>query len=99
MQVVFLPICWQKVPLFGHRLNMVQLTRLNNQQLMVNSDLIKFVECSPDTVITLINGEKIVVRESVEEILQRIVEFRRSVMEAKTESGIVGASAAEAEQS
>jgi len=58
---------------------MISLTRLNNSSLTVNSDLIKFVEQSPDTVITLVNGEKNLVRESVEEVLQRIVEFRRSV--------------------
>jgi len=58
---------------------MIQLTRLNSQTLMVNSDLIKFVERSPDTVITLITGEKIVVRDSVEEVLERVVEFRRSI--------------------
>jgi flagellar protein FlbD len=61
---------------------MIHLTRLNNSPLTVNSDLIKFVEQSPDTVITLINGEKILVRESAEEILSRIVEFRRSVLQA-----------------
>jgi flagellar protein FlbD len=59
---------------------MIQLTRLNNQALTVNSDLIKFVEQSPDTLITLITGEKIVVRESAEQVLARIVEFRRSVL-------------------
>jgi flagellar protein FlbD len=59
---------------------MIQLTRLNNSPLMVNSDLVKFVEQSPDTVITLINGEKILVRERADEVLNRIVEFRRSVM-------------------
>lgn len=60
---------------------MIRLTRLNNQALTVNSDLIKFVEQSPDTLITLVNGEKIVVRESAEEVLARIVEFRRSVLQ------------------
>jgi flagellar protein FlbD len=59
---------------------MIQLTRLNNQPLMVNSDLIKFVEQSPDTVVTLISGEKIVVLEKAEEVLARLVEFRRSVL-------------------
>jgi flagellar protein FlbD len=48
---------------------MIQLTRLNNTSITINSDLIKFVEQSPDTVITLLNGEKILVRESVEQIL------------------------------
>jgi flagellar protein FlbD len=60
---------------------MIRLTRLNNQPLAVNSDLIKFVEQSPDTLITLVTGEKIVVRESAEEVLARLIEFRRSVLQ------------------
>jgi flagellar protein FlbD len=60
---------------------MIQLTRLNSQPLMVNSDLIKFVEQSPDTLVTLVNGEKIVVRESASDILIRVIQFRRSVLE------------------
>jgi flagellar protein FlbD len=59
---------------------MIQLTRLNNSPLIVNSDLVKFVEQSPDTVITLLNGEKILVREKADEVLNRIVEYRRSVL-------------------
>ncbi|MGH9741967.1 MAG: flagellar FlbD family protein [Candidatus Acidiferrum sp.] len=59
---------------------MIQLTRLNNQPLMVNSDLIKFVEKAPDTVLTLITGEKIIVLESADAVLQKIVAFRRSVL-------------------
>ena len=54
---------------------MISLTRLNNQPLVVNADLIKFIETAPDTVITLLTGEKLVVRETVEEVLQRIGEF------------------------
>ncbi len=60
---------------------MIRLTRLNNQPLTVNSDLIKFVEQSPDTLITLVTGEKIVVQESAEEVLARLIEFRRSVLQ------------------
>jgi uncharacterized protein YlzI (FlbEa/FlbD family) len=60
---------------------MIQLTRLNSHPLAVNSDLIKFVEQAPDTVITLVTGEKIVVRESAQEVLDRVVEFRRSVLQ------------------
>jgi flagellar protein FlbD len=59
---------------------MIQLTRLNSHPLALNPDLVKFVEQAPDTVITLINGEKIVVRENSEEVLRRILEFRRSVL-------------------
>ncbi|HYA89458.1 MAG TPA: flagellar FlbD family protein [archaeon] len=54
---------------------MIHLTRLNNQPLVVNADLIKFIENAPDTVITLLTGEKLVVRESADEVLARIQEF------------------------
>lgn len=54
---------------------MIHLTRLNNTVLVVNADLIKFIENAPDTLITLITGEKLVVRESAAEVLERIHEF------------------------
>jgi flagellar protein FlbD len=60
---------------------MIRLTRLNNQDLILNSDLVKFVEHAPDTVISLITGEKFIVRESSDEVVQRIVDFRRSVLQ------------------
>jgi len=60
---------------------MIQLTRLNNKPLMMNSDLIKFVEQSPDTLVTLITGEKIVVLEKASEVLARVIDFRRSVLQ------------------
>ncbi len=60
---------------------MIQLTRLNGQPLVINSDLIKLIENAPDTVITLVHGEKIVVRETNEEILDRIVAYRRRVLD------------------
>ena len=60
---------------------MIQLTRLNNKPLTVNSDLIKFIEQSPDTLVTLITGEKIVVLEKAGEVLSRIIDFRRSVLQ------------------
>ncbi len=60
---------------------MVQLTRLNSHPLLLNSDLIKFVEESPDTVITLISGEKVVVRESAERVVEKVIEFRRRLLE------------------
>lgn len=60
---------------------MIQLTRLNGLSLVVNSDLIKLIENAPDTVISLVNGEKIVVRETREQILERIVQFRRRVLD------------------
>ncbi len=60
---------------------MIRLTRLNRQPMIVNSDLIKFVEQSPDTLITLITGEKIVVQETPDEVLALLIIFRRSVLQ------------------
>ncbi|MGC2447575.1 MAG: flagellar FlbD family protein [Candidatus Sulfotelmatobacter sp.] len=60
---------------------MIHLTRLNSKALIVNSDLIKFVEQSPDTLVTLVTGEKIVVLEKPAEVLARIVAFRRSLLQ------------------
>jgi len=58
---------------------MICLTKLNSQPLAVNSDLIKFIEQAPDTVLTLVTGEKIVVRETAQQVLDKVVEFRRSI--------------------
>lgn len=59
---------------------MIQLTRLNHQHFAVNSDLIKFIEKAPDTVVTLTTGEKIVVLETPEVVIEKVVEFRRALM-------------------
>jgi flagellar protein FlbD len=66
---------------------MIHLTRLNKQPVVVNSDLIKFVEYTPDTVVTLVSGEKIVVTETTEQILDRIIEFRRRIMVCPNDPG------------
>jgi uncharacterized protein YlzI (FlbEa/FlbD family) len=60
---------------------MIQLTRLNGQPLIINSDMIKLIENAPDTVISLVNGEKFVVRERADQVLARIVQFRRRVLD------------------
>jgi len=57
----------------------IRLTKLNRSLIAINADLIKFIENSPDTVITLITGEKVIVCEQVDEIIAKVVEFRRSV--------------------
>ena len=72
---------------------MIQLTRLNNSSITINSDLIKFVEQSPDTVVTLLNGEKILVRETVNDILDRVVEFRHRVLSGVSAWHVVPAAA------
>jgi flagellar protein FlbD len=59
---------------------MISLTRLNKEPLIVNSDLIEFIENAPDTVLTLVTGEKLVVLETPEEILEMIIMFRRRLL-------------------
>lgn len=61
---------------------MIHLTRLNGNPLVVNSDLIKYAEASPDTMLTLVNGEKIVVLESCEEVVNRTIAYRARVFGA-----------------
>jgi flagellar protein FlbD len=58
---------------------MIRLTRLNHVPLVLNSDLIEQVEVTPDTVITMTTGEKIMVLESADEIVDRVVSFRRTI--------------------
>ena len=65
---------------------MIELTRLNNASLILNSDRITFVEQAPDTVITLVTGEKIIVRENSSEVIARVIEFRRSVVAASAQA-------------
>ena len=59
---------------------MIRLTRLNSHPIVVNSDLIKCVESNPDTVITLVSGDKILVHETTDEVIARVIEFRRAVI-------------------
>jgi flagellar protein FlbD len=59
---------------------MIHLTRLNGNPLVVNSDLIKYAEASPDTMLTLVNGEKIVVLESCDDVVRRTVAWRGGVL-------------------
>lgn len=56
---------------------MICVTRLNGKEMIVNADLIRSVEENPDTVITLINGDHIVVRESMVEIVDRSIDYGR----------------------
>ena len=58
---------------------MIRVTRLNGDSFVVNAELIKMIEAKPDTAILLINGDRILVRESVDEVVKRAVEYGRSV--------------------
>ncbi len=56
---------------------MIRVTRINRTPLILNSDLIEHMETTPDTVISLTNGQKYVVLESADDIVEKVVEFRR----------------------
>jgi flagellar protein FlbD len=58
---------------------MIHLTRLNSAPIVLNSDLIEHIDVTPDTVITLTTGQILRVRETAEDVIQRIVAFRRGV--------------------
>lgn len=60
---------------------MIQLTRINHAPLVLNSDLIEYIEVTPDTIITLTTGQKIVVLESAEDVVRKVVQFRKSILE------------------
>ncbi len=57
---------------------MIMLTRLDGHAIALNEDLIVFAEKTPDTVLTMTSGHRLMVRESVDEVIARIAEFRRS---------------------
>ena len=59
---------------------MISVTRLNDSKIVINSELIEFVEATPDTIVTLTTGQKILVRESVEEIVDMVKEYKRSIL-------------------
>lgn len=59
---------------------MIKVTRLNHVPLFVNSDVIQHIDMTPDTVITLTNGQKLMVLETADDIVQKIIAFRRSVV-------------------
>jgi len=69
---------------------MIELTRLNGEHMVVNSDLIRYAEASPDTVITLVTGDKIVVTESTHELIERVVAFRSRLLQTAFPAGTVG---------
>ncbi|HEY8422713.1 MAG TPA: flagellar FlbD family protein [Thermoclostridium sp.] len=58
---------------------MIEVTRLNNKSFVINCEWIETVEATPDTVITLTNGKKFVVAEKVEEVVEKVIEYKRKI--------------------
>jgi len=59
---------------------MIELTRLNGNTMILNSDLIKTADAYPDTMLTLINGEKLIVREDCAEVVERVLVYRARLL-------------------
>ncbi|HEX3032843.1 MAG TPA: flagellar FlbD family protein [Bacillota bacterium] len=58
---------------------MIKVTRLNHQELVINADLIEFIEATPDTVISLVSGKKMVVSESVDQIIESVIAYKHAI--------------------
>jgi flagellar protein FlbD len=58
---------------------MIKVTRLNDSVLIINADMIQSLKAIPETVITFTNNDKIMVKEPIEEVSQRIVDYQRAV--------------------
>lgn len=63
---------------------MIKVKRLNQKEFVVNSDLIFFIEETPDTVISLTNGKKIVVADSLDEVIEKVIEYKAKIYNFKT---------------
>ena len=64
---------------------MIQVTRLNGKGFWINPHLIEFLEETPDTVVTLLTGKKVVVKEPAQKILEEIITYRRKLVEGGNE--------------
>ena len=58
---------------------MIKVTRLNGEPIYLNSALIEFIETTPDTMITLTTGKKVIVKENIDDVIERIVEYNSKI--------------------
>ena len=70
------------------RESMIKLTHLSHEGFVLNSDLIEYLESLPDTVITLTTGQKLRVSENADEIIAKVIEFRRAILERQCQGQV-----------
>ena len=58
---------------------MIQLTRLNGERFVMNAEKIRIVECTPDTLVCCDDGDKVMVRETLQEVMKRAIEYARLI--------------------
>jgi flagellar protein FlbD len=56
---------------------MITVTRINNQPITINAELIEFIESTPDTIVTTTHGKKIIVKDSIDSIIEKVIQYRR----------------------
>jgi len=66
---------------------MIELTKLHGEKVFVNADLIEFIEATPDTLICTTTGKKMMVKESVQEVVDRAIEYRRKCLHMSRKKG------------
>ena len=59
---------------------MIAITKLNDQEMIINCDLIELIESTPDTTITMTTGRKVIVKENVDKVLEKIVAYKRQLI-------------------
>ncbi len=59
---------------------MIRVTRLSGAEIVLNAEMVQEIEATPDTIITLTSGKKVMVKESLEAVIDAVVEYRRSVL-------------------
>ncbi|MCL1884794.1 MAG: flagellar FlbD family protein [Defluviitaleaceae bacterium] len=64
---------------------MITVTKINDRDIIVNCDLIEIIETTPDTTLTTTTGKKILVRDSVDEILEKVVAYKGRINRVKPE--------------
>ncbi|MGQ9629615.1 MAG: flagellar FlbD family protein [bacterium] len=65
---------------------MIEVTRFDGSKFYVNAHQIEFIEATPDTVISLVSGKKIVVKDDIRDVIKKIMEYRRSIGISLTDS-------------
>ncbi|HEO72380.1 MAG TPA: flagellar protein FlbD [Candidatus Hydrogenedentes bacterium] len=66
---------------------MIRLTRLNGSEFVLNAELIREVEATPDTILTLVSGERLLVRDGVDDVVAAVLEYRRTVYQGMPNQG------------
>jgi flagellar protein FlbD len=76
----------------------IKVTRFNHTEVIINADLVEFIEATPDTVITMLTGKKVLVRENADEVMRRVIAYRQAVGISAPRAALINPSDAEQER-